>query len=312
MRHVDQICQSLKIFIHQKPLTSPNFWMFARRWHHVLFFLWSSLNTLFCFLPLQQPHCWLVSLQKASAYPRAESPAAPWDPAKPAEWEPKPKSSEGFSGWNSPLIHFLFTVQCHQIPHFYSSVFSGRWTRRRTTCCCARGLRRINHSRFSAPSQGVPHVDSLGVLQIVLFLSHTRGSSGRGQLILPSRTDGGEKRTYWTFTQRTLKMWEGKERRLSISSSSLKQPCKNTHEGQRCLISVSLRLPSFQSSFDLKVLQKTWEETPRFPFKFWKLSISRLLFAQTVAKQQGMIIVNEWKSPFLFSQINNNMLSSKL
>lgn len=227
MRHVDQICQSLKIFIHQKPLTSPNFWMFARRWHHVLFFLWSSLNALFCFLPLQQPHCWLVSLQKASTCPRAESPAAPWDPAKPAEWEPKPKSSEGFSGWNSPLIHFLFTVQCHQIPHFYSSVFSGRWTRRRTTCCCARGLRRINHSRFSAPSQGVPHVDSLGVLQIVLFLSHTRGSSGRGQLILPSRTDGGKADLLNFYTTNPEDV--GRERKTSFHQFKLSKAALQKH-----------------------------------------------------------------------------------
>lgn len=116
-----------------------------------------------------------------------------------------------------PLIHFLFTVQCHQRPCFYSSVFSGWWTRRRTTCCSTGGLRRINRSRSSASSQGVPHVDGLGVLQIVLFLSHTRGSSGHGQLILPRR----EKRTYWTFTQRTMKMWEGKERRLEPSFQAL-------------------------------------------------------------------------------------------
>lgn len=129
------------------------------------------------------------------------------------------------------------------------SVFSG-WR----SCCSTGGIRRTNNSSFSASTQGVTHVDSLGVLQNLLLLSHTWGSSGHGQLIWPSRTH--------LLNFYTTKMWEEKERLLEPSNQALW--CKSNFLDER---QNNICLPSFNSIF-LTQKSNRCEETTHFTFKF--------------------------------------------
>lgn len=90
-----------------------------------------------------------------------------------------------------------------------------RWGTKRGTCCWSWCIRqtRLNDSSFGATSQGVGHVDGLGFLQNFLFLPHTWGRSGCGQLTLQ---DGYRQQTVFIFLKALLESAEGK-RKMSLN-----------------------------------------------------------------------------------------------